>query len=61
MGGIMATSFDSALETSIGWVALLLIPCHRVVAAHGKGGFAGHRSGRWVDIKHRLLQLEANG
>ena len=40
---------------------LLLIPCHRVVAAQGKGGFAGHRSGRWVDIKRRLLQLEADG
>ena len=40
---------------------LLLIPCHRVVAAHDKGGFAGHRSGRWVDIKRRLLQLEADG
>ena len=40
---------------------LLLIPCHRVVAAHGKGGFAGHSSGAWVDIKRRLLQLEADG
>jgi methylated-DNA-[protein]-cysteine S-methyltransferase len=40
---------------------LLLVPCHRVVAAHGNGGFAGHRSGQWVDIKRRLLQLEADG
>ena len=40
---------------------LLLIPCHRVVAAQGNGGFAGHADGRWVDIKRRLLQLEANG
>ena len=40
---------------------LLLIPCHRVVAAHDKGGFAGYRSGPWVDIKRSLLQLEADG
>ncbi len=40
---------------------LLLVPCHRVVAAHDQGGFAGHRSGPWVDIKRRLLQLEADG
>lgn len=40
---------------------LLLIPCHRVVAAHRDGGFAGHSAGRWMDIKRWLLQLEANG
>ena len=31
----------------------LIIPCHRVVAAHGPGGFAGA-----IDIKQRLLALE---
>jgi len=39
----------------------LLIPCHRVVAAHGDGGFAGHTACRWMDIKRRLLQLEVDG
>jgi len=36
----------------------LLIPCHRVVAAGGAGGFAGHREGRWVEIKRWLLAHE---
>lgn len=31
----------------------LLVPCHRVVAAHGLGGFAGE-----IGIKQRLLELE---
>lgn len=31
----------------------LVIPCHRVVAAHGAGGFAGA-----IGIKQRLLALE---
>ncbi len=37
----------------------LLIPCHRIVAAGSDGGFAGHGSGYWMDIKRWLLQLEA--
>lgn len=37
---------------------VLLIPCHRVVAANGDGGFAGHSEGTWPAIKHHLLQLE---
>jgi methylated-DNA-[protein]-cysteine S-methyltransferase len=36
----------------------ILVPCHRVVAAHGKGGFAGATSGRWMAIKERLLRHE---
>jgi len=36
----------------------LLIPCHRVVAANGDGGFAGHTRGRWLEIKRWLLQHE---
>lgn len=36
----------------------LLIPCHRVLAANGHGGFAGHRTGRWPDIKRWLLDHE---
>lgn len=31
----------------------LVVPCHRVVAAHGPGGFAGE-----IEIKKRLLELE---
>lgn len=37
---------------------LLLIPCHRCVAANGRGGFAGHTRGRWPDIKDWLLLHE---
>ncbi|MEA3638841.1 MAG: methylated-DNA--[protein]-cysteine S-methyltransferase [Lamprobacter sp.] len=37
----------------------LRIPCHRVVAANGLGGFAGDRSGRLLAIKRWLLDHEA--
>ena len=37
----------------------LLIPCHRVVAKNGLGGFAGDVSGKLIAIKKWLLQHEA--
>ncbi len=37
----------------------LVVPCHRVVARHGLGGFAGDRGGRLLDIKRWLLAHEA--
>lgn len=37
----------------------LLIPCHRVVAAHGHGGFMHARAGQWIDVKRWLLSHEA--
>lgn len=36
----------------------VLVPCHRVVARSGLGGFAGDHDGRLVAIKKRLLALE---
>lgn len=36
----------------------LVIPCHRVVAAAGLGGFARERGGFLLDIKRWLLQHE---
>ncbi len=36
----------------------LVIPCHRVVAAQGLGGFAGDRDGRLLGIKRWLLDHE---
>jgi len=36
----------------------LIVPCHRVVAKHGLGGFAGDRNGGRIVIKQRLLQHE---
>jgi len=36
----------------------LVIPCHRVVATQGLGGFAGERSGRKLEIKRWLLRHE---
>lgn len=36
----------------------LLIPCHRVVAAKGLGGFAHTRAGYLVEVKRRLLAHE---
>jgi methylated-DNA-[protein]-cysteine S-methyltransferase len=37
----------------------LVVPCHRVVARDGLGGFAGDRGGRLLDIKRWLLAHEA--
>ena len=34
----------------------ILIPCHRVVACNGLGGYSG---GNGVETKKRLLDLEA--
>ncbi|MCG6938846.1 MAG: MGMT family protein [Gammaproteobacteria bacterium] len=36
----------------------IIIPCHRVVAANGIGGYSGETAGSMLDIKRRLLQLE---
>ena len=38
----------------------LAIPCHRVVAASGLGGFAHHRGGAYERIKRWLLTHEAD-
>lgn len=44
---------------------VVLIPCHRVVAAGGLGGFGGGRSARaarrWLAWKRRLLEIEGRG
>ena len=39
----------------------LLIPCHRVVAAKGLGGFAHASGGYQLEVKRRLLAHEARG
>lgn len=36
----------------------IIIPCHRVVASNGLGGYAGERQGRNIEIKKWLLQHE---
>ena len=36
----------------------IVVPCHRVVAAQGLGGFAGDVSGRKVAVKRWLLRHE---
>jgi methylated-DNA-[protein]-cysteine S-methyltransferase len=36
----------------------IIVPCHRVVAGHGMGGFAGHGAGRLIGIKSLLLRHE---
>jgi methylated-DNA-[protein]-cysteine S-methyltransferase len=38
----------------------LLIPCHRVVAVNGMGGYSGQRHGEYMKIKERLLAYEAD-
>lgn len=37
----------------------IIIPCHRVVAAKGLGGYTGERHGEMVDVKAWLLRREA--
>lgn len=36
----------------------IIIPCHRVVAANGLGGYSGQTHGRQIDIKRWLLAHE---
>jgi methylated-DNA-[protein]-cysteine S-methyltransferase len=36
----------------------ILIPCHRVVAAHGLGGYCGASDGPWLEVKRWLLAHE---
>ncbi len=36
----------------------IIIPCHRVVAANGIGGYDGAKSGDLLVIKYRLLKME---
>jgi methylated-DNA-[protein]-cysteine S-methyltransferase len=36
----------------------LVIPCHRVVASHGIGGFMHARRGPGIEIKRWLLRHE---
>ncbi len=36
----------------------IVIPCHRVVASNGLGGFMGKRSGSPLNLKHWLLEHE---
>jgi methylated-DNA-[protein]-cysteine S-methyltransferase len=36
----------------------IIVPCHRVVAAQGLGGFMGERTG-YLDVKRWLVQYEA--
>jgi len=50
-----ARAVGRALKTN---PILLLIPCHRVVAADGEGGFSAFGS---VDLKRRLRALEGPG
>jgi methylated-DNA-[protein]-cysteine S-methyltransferase len=37
---------------------LLVVPCHRVVARTGNGGFMGAASGPWPQRKQQLLNHE---
>ena len=36
----------------------IIVPCHRIVATNGAGGFMGKRSGNPLRIKHQLLEHE---
>jgi len=37
---------------------VVLVPCHRVVAANGLGGFSGEAEGHWPSVKTWLLKHE---
>lgn len=36
-----------------------IVPCHRVVATKGLGGYCGKTAGQYMDIKTQLLNYEA--
>ena len=36
----------------------VLVPCHRIVAVRGLGGYSGARGGRWLEAKSWLLRHE---
>ena len=36
----------------------IIIPCHRILAKNGIGGFAGETLGQWIEIKSWLLAHE---
>jgi len=36
----------------------IVVPCHRIVASNGVGGFMGKRSGSPLNLKHWLLEHE---
>jgi len=36
----------------------VVVPCHRVVATHGLGGYSGERGGDWLEKKRWLLAHE---
>ena len=38
----------------------IIIPCHRIVSAHGLGGYCGRDSGPAMDIKRWLLRHEGS-
>jgi methylated-DNA-[protein]-cysteine S-methyltransferase len=38
----------------------LFIPCHRVVAVSGIGGYCGQTDGELMAVKYKLLEFEAN-
>lgn len=38
----------------------IVVPCHRVVAASGLGGFAGDTTGRKLEVKRWLLRHEGS-
>lgn len=37
----------------------IIIPCHRVVSSSGIGGFCGETCGEKVELKRRMLEMEA--
>jgi len=37
----------------------LIVPCHRIIAKNGLGGFAGDRTGELVEVKRWLLNHES--
>ena len=38
----------------------IIVPCHRVVAKSGIGGFSGQREGELLSLKHWLLNRESS-
>jgi methylated-DNA-[protein]-cysteine S-methyltransferase len=58
MAGILGTAARPVGAACAANRISIIIPCHRVVARHGLGGFNHHRDGFFVGVKRWLLQHE---
>ena len=58
IAGILSSSARAVGNACRANPVALVVPCHRVVAKNGAGGYMGQMDGENLDIKRRLLRHE---